>query len=75
MLVYISKITKKLGNENRISPNLWNTFNNRGPGPLLLYYLLSLLLAETIRLDSRRIYSDKTPENGEIFTFEFTYCF
>lgn len=47
-------------------------FNNGGPETLLLYYLLSLLLAETIRIDSRRIYSDKTPENCETFNFEFT---
>lgn len=63
---------KKLGNENRFSPILWNTSNNRGPETLLLYYLLSLLLAETIRIDSGRIYSDKTPENCETFNFEFT---
>ena len=60
---------KKLGNENRLSPVVWNTFNNR---EILLVHYLSLLLAETIRIDSRRRYSNKTPENCETFKFEFT---
>lgn len=61
-----------MGQGNRLPPVLWDTFYKRGPETLPSHYLFTLLLAETIRIVSRKIYSDKTPQNCEPFNSEFT---